>query len=717
MQLNEEQAAALERIKLRKNIFLTGPAGAGKSFLIRAIVGWATDTRLQIGLTAMTGCAALLLGSGAKTLHSWAGIGLGRGDAQTLAGRMIRQTKEKWKRTDVLVVDEISMMTPELLAKLDIIGRVIRCNHAPFGGIQIILCGDFFQLPPVVRGISGEVMGRFAFESSHWKELNLEPVVLKRIERQADLEFQQLLNECRVGRPSEASINLLKSRQGLDWKSLTIKPTLLFSRNADVDAINEKNLYALNKPLKPFEAKTSIRVSIEHRNAEIPTGDTLFRYIERLDNDSNYAKVLTLCLGCQVMLLVNKDVDHGLVNGSRGVIVDFQANGLPVVQFRQGAPIPIDYHEWESNDSPVLFRSQIPLRVAYALTIHKSQGATLDCALIDIGKSTFECGQAYVALSRVRNIESLYVWNLDPSRIHAHSTVVQFYETNCITVAAPAVDPVVAPVVAPAVAPVVAPAVAPVVAPAVAPVVAPAVDPAAAPATLTASPWRTITDPAWRTVVDTWASTPAGQACLTYVNTRRATSTVYPPPEMVLAALELTPLDTVKVVLLGQDPYHGAGQAHGLSFSVQPGTPLPPSLKNIRKECLADLGQPESEWPLTRGDLSNWARQGVLLLNTSLTVEEGNPNSHSEAGWTTLTQTLLEAVVNTNRPRVFLAWGKHAQNTIQKLTLGAHQLVLSSAHPSPLSAHRGYFGSKPFSQVNSHLERNSIEPIQWFRAP
>jgi uracil-DNA glycosylase len=462
-----------------------------------------------------------------------------------------------------------------------------------------------------------------------------------------------------------------------------IKPTLLFSRNADVDQINEKNVLALNKPLITFNAKTEIRVTPETVGEEIPTGDLLQRNVDRLDNDSNYAPSLTLCLGCQVMLLTNLDVERGLVNGSRGVVVGFAHDNTPIVQFLRGDPITIQRHEWVSNESAVVVRQQIPLRVAYALTIHKSQGATLDCALIDIGKNTFECGQAYVALSRVRNIESLYVWNVEPSRIRAHSAVVRFYE-SLTDEDIPSSDPVTAtePIVS------------------------------AAAAAAAAAPLST-SDPAWAAVFAAWESTAVGRTCLASVEERRKLATVYPSSDQILNALDLTPLASVRVVLLGQDPYHGAGQAHGLSFSVLPGTPMPPSLKNIRKECLSDLALIDTDWPTTNGDLSHWARRGVLLLNTILTVEEGNPASHDTMGWNTLTQRLLEAVVDTKRPVVFLAWGKHAQATIQKLTLHENQTVLSTVHPSPLSAHRGFFGSKPFSQTNTFLVSQGMAPIRW----
>lgn len=417
------------------NIFLTGPAGAGKTYLIRHIMEWAQSEKKKASVTALTGCAALLLGFRAKTLHSWAGIGLGRESADVLAASIAKSSnpKQRWRSTQILIIDEISMLTTELFEKLDAIGRLVRKKDLPWGGIQLILCGDYFQLPPVVKGLSGEsiAVGRFAFESPKWTEAKLIPVCLKRIERQTDTEFQTILNECRIGKPSERSIEILKSRQGLDWKSLLIRPTLLFSKNADVDAINEKNLAALNKPLYTYTATTLLVHPEGETTADpYPTPDEIERAVHRLDNDAPYMTTLTLCVGAQVMLLTNLDVEAGLVNGSRGVIVDIRAiDNVPIVQFRRGRPIAVESKQWVSNENSRITRNQIPLRVAYAITIHKSQGSTLDCALVDIGSSTFEYGQAYVALSRVRNLESLYIWNLVPSRIRAHPTVTAFYES------------------------------------------------------------------------------------------------------------------------------------------------------------------------------------------------------------------------------------------------------------------------------------------------
>ncbi|MFA7596534.1 MAG: uracil-DNA glycosylase [Novosphingobium sp.] len=187
---------------------------------------------------------------------------------------------------------------------------------------------------------------------------------------------------------------------------------------------------------------------------------------------------------------------------------------------------------------------------------------------------------------------------------------------------------------------------------------------------------------------------------------------IYPPRGQRLAALELTPLDKVKVVILGQDPYHGPGQAHGLSFSVPQGVPPPPSLVNIYKELKSDLGI----GPPDQGDLSHWAKQGVLLLNNALTVEAGQAGSHQNRGWEAITDAAVAAVAARPEPSVFILWGSHAQAKaarIPELTDSDRHLVIRSPHPSPLSAHRGFFGSKPFSRANAFLEANGRGAIDW----
>ena len=193
-----------------------------------------------------------------------------------------------------------------------------------------------------------------------------------------------------------------------------------------------------------------------------------------------------------------------------------------------------------------------------------------------------------------------------------------------------------------------------------------------------------------------------------FVQKRRSEVRVFPEEKNVFNALELTPFESVKVVILGQDPYHGFGQAHGLSFSVQKGIPLPPSLKNIYKELQEDIG---GEFP-TEGDLSHWAKQGVLLLNTVLTVEEGNANSHKGKGWERLTNRLIKSLNELKHPVIFIIWGKPAQDK-EKFITNPNHVILKAPHPSPLSAYRGFFGSKPFSRVNDILIQQRQTPICW----
>jgi uracil-DNA glycosylase len=197
-----------------------------------------------------------------------------------------------------------------------------------------------------------------------------------------------------------------------------------------------------------------------------------------------------------------------------------------------------------------------------------------------------------------------------------------------------------------------------------------------------------------------------------FLASERAAHTVFPPAHQVFRALELTPFERVAVVILGQDPYHGAGQAHGLAFSVQPGVKPPPSLKNMYKELEADIGLPR---PNT-GFLEPWAKQGVLLLNTALTVRANEANSHAKQGWEHLTDAIIRAVANRAEPAIFVLWGANAQKKT-KLIDGSRHTIIQSAHPSPLSAHNGFFGSKPFSRINAALTDHSKPSINWALEP
>lgn len=211
----------------------------------------------------------------------------------------------------------------------------------------------------------------------------------------------------------------------------------------------------------------------------------------------------------------------------------------------------------------------------------------------------------------------------------------------------------------------------------------------------------------WKHLLAEEFETPSFEVLAGFVRTAYQTRTIYPPPAQLFRAFDLCPVDRVKVVILGQDPYHGPGQAHGLSFSVPAGVTLPPSLRNIAKELVSDTGE-----HLASGDLTRWAEQGVLLLNAVLTVEAGKPASHQGKGWEAFTDGVIRRLASTQEHLVFLLWGKYAQQKAALIDDSRH-LVLSSAHPSPFSAERGFFGSQPFSRANAYLAQHGKEPVRW----
>jgi ATP-dependent DNA helicase PIF1 len=428
-QLTDEQRNAFDLIEKGKSIFLTGPGGTGKSFLLKTIYELIPErTGKHVAVTAMTGCAALLLGRHAKTLHSWAGIGLGQESAAVLAIKVRKVLKliTRWLGTDILIIDEVSMMTPELLEKLDALARLLRNNELPMGGLQLVFVGDFFQLPPVVK--EGEVS--FVFESPLWKDIVQDTVCLTKIIRQDDPVFHTILNEARLGNLSKESLAILQEKQkDTSWQQMEIRPSLLYTRRAIVDMVNDKNLKALKGNPQLFKAETVFEPVTATKGLTKHSPDVK-RIVEKMDKDGPYMPELVLKEGAQVMLLYNLNPELGLVNGARGVVVEFQGSSetpIPLVKFRTGAPVPVPNVSWMSNEIEGVGRKQIPLKLAYAITIHKAQGATLDCALIDIGTSTFECGQAYVALSRVKNLDSLYVWDVEATAFRAHPKVLAFY--------------------------------------------------------------------------------------------------------------------------------------------------------------------------------------------------------------------------------------------------------------------------------------------------
>jgi len=421
IQCTEEQRAPIDAVMQGKSIFLTGPGGTGKSFILETLYKEYKATGKQIAITALTGCAAILLGPHAKTLHSWAGIGLGKAPVAELAKAIAynKYKKKNWIHTDCLVIDEVSMMTPQLLETLDELGRRLRRRPAEvFGGIQIVFVGDFFQLPPVSKDTL-----QYAFQSPVWHQTVQRSFQLKTIHRQSEAEFHVILQEARAGALSPESYAKLAARKGEAWKGQIIRPTLLFTRNNDVNTINTSHLGKLKTDTVVFQAKTIAPPSCAKE-------DIAYK-VQKLDKDAPYEAELELKIGAQVMLLINLDPAERLVNGSRGVVKSFGSDGYPLVLFKSSPhPVRIPPHTWESDEDSkcVVKREQIPLRLAYALTIHKAQGASLDSALVDIGRATFEYGQAYVALSRVRSLSALYVYDIDPAAFRVHPAVRQFYD-------------------------------------------------------------------------------------------------------------------------------------------------------------------------------------------------------------------------------------------------------------------------------------------------
>jgi len=382
--LTNEQLSVIHYLLQGNNIALTGGGGVGKSYLLSVIyteypgIKKAHSNKInpygvsklpRIQLCALTGCAALLLGNKAKTIHSWAGIGIGKGTIQELFVKIRRNTKamRNWLCTDILIIDEISMMTTELLDKLNQLGKKIRSNIKPFGGIQVVFVGDFYQLPPVNKG---ETEVKFAFESAAWQECELVPIELTEIQRQKDLAFQKILKEARVGELSKTSCDILSSCINRNWKDNKIRPTLLFPRRAEVEMINDSNLRALEGRRYKFKARLVYDGKIPEGFSENNEGFQIA--LKRFDAEAAYLTELELVKDAQVMMIANICPEEGLVNGSRGVVVGFcPATELPIVEFINGIRKTIGTHTWAIEDYEFVSRAQVPLRLAYAITIHK----------------------------------------------------------------------------------------------------------------------------------------------------------------------------------------------------------------------------------------------------------------------------------------------------------------------------------------------------------
>lgn len=410
MNFTSNQKYALEMMEYGKNIFLTGQAGTGKSLLIKTFYKQSLRRGRYIALTSTTGISALLIGG--NTLHSYLGIGLGNGDVDYLVSKVKKSRgKSRWKKMDILIIDEVSMLSVELFDKLECIARVMRKNDNFFGGIQLVMTGDFLQLPCIGTDM-------YCFESERWKEGIDETIYLTEIQRQRDNDFQECLNQVRVGNITPKVKELLLSRVNVNIQNdKGIVPTKIYSLNADVNAVNTRELEKLTGQMYEYDMDVEI----------IKKGYGKAFLEEKLKKNCIAEETLRLAEGAQVMLIFNIDVENGLVNGSRGVIVDFMED-MPVVKFLNGKVKMIEYNTWEYYEDQELLgtMSQIPLKLAYGVTTHKVQGSTIDCAEIDL-EHIFEYGQAYVALSRVRNLESMTITGIRWKQIKAHPKALEYY--------------------------------------------------------------------------------------------------------------------------------------------------------------------------------------------------------------------------------------------------------------------------------------------------
>ncbi len=408
------QDEALQILKTGANVFLTGEPGSGKSYAAARYVGYLRRESVPVSMTASTGIAAAQLGG--TTVHAWSGIGtrshVTRADLDFISKN--RRVTDRIKKARVLVVDEVSMLSGQTLSAIDQVCQFVRKAREPFGGLQVVLVGDFFQLPPVMRrddragpeldSQDEEDNSPFAYASRAWRDLDPTICYLTEQHRQTDAEFSSLLAAIRANQCGKANLSLLASRR-IQHDSLPRSVTRLFTHNMDVDRINQAELVKL-----PGEANSFFMTS---------TGDKVLA--EGLKRGCLSPERLDLKRGAVVMFTKN-DPDGRFVNGTLGAVSDFDCeDGNPVVLTKSGLTVFVKPAEWKVNEDETVKAgiAQIPLRLAWAITVHKSQGMSLDAAVMDLSNA-FEYGQGYVALSRVRSLSGLHLlgWNERALRVH-----------------------------------------------------------------------------------------------------------------------------------------------------------------------------------------------------------------------------------------------------------------------------------------------------------
>lgn len=451
--LSPEQKYALYKFNQGENLFITGPGGTGKTFLIQHLINSAKENNQHVQVCALTGCASVLLNCGARTIHSWSGIKLARGEPNNIIESVLKSNRalKNWRSSKILIIDEVSMMSKKIFNILNEIGKRVRHSSLPFGGIQVVFTGDFFQLPPVGNNINDQGSEDFCFESDDWYNVfKLENhIQLNSIFRQQDMEYIEILNEIRMGQLSEKNTQILNKYVGREYvktdNNTSHTPTKLFPTRIKTDYINNIMFNMIDEDEYHLElgVKTDCTVIFDGGK-----GGKAFNYeqilkcqrmtqqerdyeIENLKNNTPCEKILKLKKGSNVLCCANIDLDSGICNGSQGIITCIEEQGgsiLIEVRFTNGITRSIEPHWWQSEEYPCIAIKQYPLLLSWAMTIHKIQGATMDMAEIDIGNSIFEFGQTYVALSRIRSLNGLYLSDFNPQKIGSNPKVINFYK-------------------------------------------------------------------------------------------------------------------------------------------------------------------------------------------------------------------------------------------------------------------------------------------------
>ena len=398
------QNAALDILKTGANVFLTGEPGAGKTFVINQYIAWLEAAGLSVAVTASTGIAATHIGG--MTIHSWSGIGIRDTLTQYDLDKISTNEKvtRRAKKSNVLVIDEVSMLDGKILDMVNLVLKTVRQREEPFGGIQVVFVGDFFQLPPVTR--RGDSM-LYSFQSRAWSDAQLLTCYLSEQHRQEDSLFLGLLKSIRLNQVEEDHYTLLSEQTSISYEN--IEPTKLYTHNADVDTYNNQKLRELAGHAKTFRM---------HGKGGRVLVESLMR---------NCLSPETLELKEEAMVMFTKNnFEKGYVNGTLGRVIDFdRTDGWPIVKTSDGRTIKAESTSWEvAEDGKVRATiEQVPLRLAWGITVHKSQGMSLDAAEIDLSKA-FVYGQGYVALSRVRALAGLKLSGMNPNALSVDPRVV-----------------------------------------------------------------------------------------------------------------------------------------------------------------------------------------------------------------------------------------------------------------------------------------------------